>query len=262
MKSEQIIAALALLLAMLGPLRAQEKSFKPVQDALPVPPPADAIVLFDGKQTNHFLSMGGGAMNWQVQDGELISTKGGRNANHLVSHLHFRDVDIHVEFMLSPSGSGNSGVYIHGNYELQIIRSHGKNKIGQGDMGAIYGFAKPLVNAARPPGQWQVYDIRYRAPRRDKNEKITEQGSITAWLNGQLVQKETRFGEPRSKYHPYRHGTTPYLQKIWARQKTTMQGPVFLQDHGHPTRFRNVWVRPLDKKAFFYDPKKDSAPSS
>ena len=262
MKSEQIIAVLALLLAVLGPLRAQEKSFKPVQDSLPVPPPADAIVLFDGKRTNHFLSMGGGAMNWEVQDGELISTKGGRNANHLVSHLHFRDVDIHVEFMLSPSGSGNSGVYIHGNYELQIIRSHGKKNIGQGDMGAIYGFAKPLVNAARPPGQWQVYDIRYRAPRRDQNEKITEPGSITAWLNGQLVQKETRFGEPRSKYHPYRHGTTPYLQKIWSRQKKTMQGPVFLQDHGHPTRFRNVWVRPLDKKAFFYDSPKEPTPGS
>ncbi len=260
MKPCHTIAALFLLQATLGPLAAQEKPFAPAQDVLPVPPPQDAIVLFDGKKTNHFLSMTGEAMNWKVQDGELISTRGGRNSNHLVSTLHFRDIDIHVEFMLSPSGSGNSGVYLHGNYELQIIRSHEKKKIGQGDMGALYGFAKPLVNAARPPDQWQVYDIRYRAPRRDEKEKITEQGSITAWLNGQLVQNKTRFGEPRSKYHPYRHGTTPYLQKIWARQKKTMQGPVFLQDHGHPTRFRNVWVRPLDEKVFFYDPQKDSAP--
>jgi hypothetical protein len=260
MKSRQITPVLVLLLAVLDPLAAQEKPFAPAQQVLPVLPPQGAIVLFDGKKTNHFLGMNGEAMNWKVQDGELISTKGGRNANHLVSQLHFRDIDIHVEFMLSPSGSGNSGVYIHGNYELQIIRSHGKNKIGQGDMGAIYGFAKPLVNAARPPGQWQVYDIRYRAPRRDAKGKIVEQGSITAWLNGQLVQKATRFGEPRSKYHPYRHGTTPYLQEIWKRQKQTMQGPVFLQDHGHPTRFRNIWVRPLDKKAFFYDPKTDPEP--
>jgi hypothetical protein len=260
MKPCHTIATLFLLLATLSPVAAQEQPFAPGQDVLPVPPPQDAIVLFDGKKTNHFLSMSGEAMNWKVQDGELISTRAGRNVNHLVSTLHFRDIDIHVEFMLSPSGSGNSGVYLHGNYELQIIRSHGKEKIGKGDMGAIYGFAKPLVNAARPPDKWQVYDIRYLAPRRDEDEKITEQGSISAWLNGQLVQNKTRFGEPRSKYHPYRHGTTPYLQKIWARQKKTMQGPVFLQDHGHPTRFRNVWVRPLDDKAFFYDPQKDSAP--
>ena len=261
MKSRPITPVLVLLLAVLDPLAAQEKQFAPAQEVLPVPPPRDAIVLFDGMKTNHFLGMNGGTMNWKVQDGELISTKGGRNANHLVSTLHFRDIEIHVEFKLSPSGSGNSGVYLHGNYELQIIRSHGKTKVSQGDMGALYGFSKPLVNAARPPDQWQVYDIRYRAPRRDKDEKITEQGSITAWLNGKLVQNKTRFGEPRSKYHPYRHGTTPYLQEIWKRQKQTMQGPVFLQDHGHPTRFRNVWVRPLDDKAFFYGAGKDSATS-
>jgi hypothetical protein len=261
MKSWKITPVLVLLLGVLDPLAAQQKPFAPDQDVLPVPPPQDAIVLFDGKKTNHFLSMNGEAMNWKVQDGELISTKGGRNANHLVSTLHFRDMEIHVEFKLSPAGSGNSGVYLHGNYELQIIRSHGKSKVSQEDMGALYGFAKPLVNAARPPDQWQVYDIRYRAPRRNKDEKITEQGSITAWLNGELVQNKTRFGEPRSKYHPYRHGTTPYLQEIWKRQKQTMQGPVFLQDHGHPTRFRNIWVRPLDEKAFFYDPEKDPGPA-
>ena len=261
MKPWQTITALAMLLGTLHPVSGQPVPFRPAQEVLPVPAPQDAIVLFDGKKINHFLSMTGEAMNWNVTNGELISTKGGRNANHLVSKLHFRDIDIHVEFKLSPSGSGNSGVYLHGNYELQIIRSHGKTKIGKGDMGALYGFAKPLVNAARPPEQWQVYDIRYRAPRRDAKEKIIEQGSITAWLNGQLVQKETRFGEPKSKYHPYRHGTTPYLQKIWKRQKKTMQGPVFLQDHGHPTRFRNVWVRPLDDQAFFYRPEADSAPT-
>ena len=229
MTPTQTTAAVIILLAFLSPLYGQQAEFAPAQDVLPVPAPKDAIVLFDGKKTNHFLSMTGHPMNWNVKEGELISTRGGRNANHLVSTLHFRDIDIHVEFKLSPSGSGNSGIYLHGNYELQIIRSHGKEKIGKGDMGALYGFAKPLVNAARRPSEWQVYDIRYRAPRRDEDEKIIEKGSITAWLNSQLVQKETRFGEPKSKYHPYRHGTTPYLQKIWARQKKTMQGPVFLQ---------------------------------
>ncbi len=228
-----------------------KSQFKPDQSKLPVSPPADAVVLFDGK-VNQFLSMAGGKIDWAVEDGCLVSARGKRRSNHLVSKFHFRDADIHVEFMLPAKGSGNSGIYIHGNYELQIFKSHDKKKLDQGHMGAIYGFAPPLVNAAKPPGEWQVYDIRYQAPRRDKSGKIVEEGQITAWLNGQVVQKGTRFGEPRSKYHPFRYGTTPYLQTIWAKQKETMVGPVFLQDHDSPVRFRNVWVRPLDKLATEY----------
>jgi hypothetical protein len=198
--------------------------------------------------------MDGKEINWPVEDGALVSTRGKRRSNHLVSKLHFRDAEIHVEFKLPQKTSGNSGIYLHGNYELQIYNSFGKETLGMGDMGAIYGFAEPQANACRPPGEWQVYDIQYRAPRRDKSGKIVKKGSITAWLNGQRVQNNTRFGEPRSKYHPYRYGTTPYLQKIWKRQKQTMTGPVFLQDHDSPVKFRNIWVRPLDNHAFIYDP--------
>lgn len=160
--------------------------------------------------------------------------------------MRFRDADIHVEFQLPAKGSGNSGLYIHGHYELQIINSIGKEKLTQEDMGALYGFSAPAVNASRQPGEWQVYDVRFRAPRRDADGKITEEGSLTAWLNGQKVQDGTCFGEPRSKYHPYRHGTTPYLQQLERELKQTSTGPLFLQDHDSPVRFRNVWVRPLD----------------
>ncbi len=235
------------------------EDFAPKQDKLPVDPPKDAIVLFDGKDTNLFLNKHGEAPRWPIEDGALVSSPGGGNTNHLVSKLHFRDADIHVEFMLPEKGPGNSGVYIHGNYELQIFNSAGKDKPTMDDIGAVYGFAKPLVNAGRKPGEWQVYDIRYRAPRRDADEKaggkITEEGSITAWLNGQKVQDNTRFGEPRSVYHPFRYGTTDYLKAIGERQKQTSVGPVFLQDHGNPVRFRNVWVRPLDDKAKQYEMK-------
>ncbi len=229
------------------------EEFTPKQTDLPVAPPKNAIVLFDGKKQNLFLNKEGGEIDWPIEDGALVSSKGSRRANHIVSKLHFRDADIHVEFMLPEKGSGNSGVYIHGNYELQVINSSGKKNPGSGDAGAIYGFAKPLVNACRKPGEWQVYDIRYRAPRRDESGKIVEEGAITAWLNGQKVQDNFRFGEPRSTYHPYRYHATPYLKDIWTRQKKTMTGPVFLQDHHNPSRFRNVWVRPLDDHAFLYE---------
>jgi len=228
--------------------------FEPKQDKLPVAVPPGGTVLFDGSGSTKFLSKTGEKINWPVTDGQLVSTKGGQNSNHIVSAIHFRDAVIHVEFLLPPKGSGNSGVYIHGNYELQIIRSHEKKTLTQKDMGAVYGFAKPLVNAARKPGEWQVYDILYEAPRRDGKQKIVKQGSITAWLNGQLVQKNTRFGEPRSVYHPYRHQTTPYLKAIFEKQKKTMTGPVFLQDHGHAVRFRNVWILPLDDESKIYKP--------
>jgi hypothetical protein len=228
--------------------------FKPDQSKLMAKPPKDAIILFGGTKDHKFLGKTGGKTNWPLEDGAIVSTAAGGNGNHIVSSVHFRDADIHVEFMLPKKGSGNSGIYIHGNYELQIINSFGKKKIGKGDVGAIYGFHNPLVNAGLERSEWQIYDIRYRAPRRDKDQKIIKDGSITAWLNGKKVQDGAKFGEPRSVYHPYRYRTTDYLKAIWKKQKATTVGPVFLQDHGNAVRFRNVWVRPLDDKAMTYKP--------
>ena len=225
--------------------------FRPDQSLLDTPAPQGAIVLLDAK-SHQFLSMSGQGIDWKRQDDGLVATKSENRVNHIVSQWHFQDADIHVEFMVSELAEGNSGIYIHGHYELQIFNSFGKKEITDHDQGALYGFSKPLVNASKEPGQWQVYDIRYRAPRRDAKGKIIEPGEVTAWLNGQLVQDRARFEEPKSVYHPFRYGTTDYLKKISSQQLTTSVGPVFLQDHGSPTRFRNVWILPLDDKAILY----------
>ena len=230
-----------------------ETDFAPDQSKLPATQPDESIVLL-GPQTNRFIGRNGTAVDWPIDAGVATSTHGGSNFNHILSTVHFRDADIHVEFMLPEKGPGNSGIYIHGNYELQILNSHDKAKITMDDMGALYGFQPPLVNAAKPPGQWQVYDIRYRAPRRNKKGKIVTPGSVTAYLNGQKVQQSTRFQEPRSSFHPYRHGVTDYLKKIGQQQKQTSVGPLFLQDHNNPVKFRNVWIVPLDDQVMEYEP--------
>jgi hypothetical protein len=180
-----------------------------------------------------------------VEDGTLVvnTTKG--HANHIVSKALFQDADIHAEFMVDPAAHGNSGLYLHGHYEMQIYDSFGVEPPTEQDEGALYRFGPPLVNAARRPGEWQVYDIRFIAPRRDAAGRITKAGSVTAWLNGKLVQNGLTFTEPRSPYVPYRHGATDYLRGIEKELRATGRGPLFLQDHGSPTRYRNVWVRPL-----------------
>ena len=234
--------------------------FIPNQTQMGLRPPMGSVVLLS-TETNRFLSKDGGPSNWRIENGVITSTGNASdaksNTNHVVSEVHFRDADIHVEFKLPAKGKGNSGIYIHGNYELQILKSFEKGstqELSHHDVGALYGFAKPLSNASKPAQQWQVYDIRYRAPRRSPDGSINTNGEITAWLNGILVQHATTFAEPRSVYHPYRYGTTDYLKTIWQRQKETSVGPVFLQDHGDPVKFRNIWIKPLDDKSQPYKP--------
>ena len=223
--------------------------FRPVQQPLPVKPPPGAILLFgDGSEPGgpKFTNMAGGPIDWVIEDGTLVMSKTKGHANHLVSVPVCRDADIHAEFVTSPQASGNSGLYIHGHYEMQIFDSFGVDPPTDQDEGSLYRFGKPLVNASRRTGEWQVYDIRFIAPRRDATGTITTPGSITAWLNGRLVQDGIEFTEPRSPYIPYRHGVTDHLRAIEKTQRATGKGPLFLQDHGSPVRFRNVWIKPLE----------------
>ena len=211
--------------------------------------PSDAIVLFDGGSTDAFLNVKGTPCQWPVADGAMTVRDG-----FIVSKLHFRDAQIHVEFAVPNDGkkggsAGNSGVYLFGMYEMQILNSYENPVTPKETIGALYGIAAPLVNAARKPGEWQVYDILYTAPRRDEDGKVVERGEITAVLNGVLVQYKTHFTESLSRYNPLVYKKTPYTDKIRASILKTDCGPLFLQDHNSPVRFRNIWIRPLDDKA-------------
>jgi hypothetical protein len=226
-------------------------AFHPVQSPLPVTPPAGAVVLVpervdDAATLMTFVGMNGGPIDWKADDGTLVVHSTTSHANHIVSTAVFRDADIHAEFMTAPEAKGNSGLYLHGQYEMQIYDSFGVQPPTEQDEGSLYRFGKPIVNASLPTGQWQVYDIRFIAPRRDASGTIVTPGNVTAWLNGRLVQNELRFTEPRSPYTPYKHGVTDYLKGVEKHLLATGEGPLVLQDHGSPARFRNVWIKRLD----------------
>ncbi|MFM8709405.1 MAG: DUF1080 domain-containing protein, partial [Planctomycetia bacterium] len=226
-------------------------AFHPLQSPLPVKPPAGAVVLLPERvdattDLTAFVGMAGGPIDWQIDDGTLVVQTTAEHANHIVSRMVFRDADIHAEFLTSPVAKGNSGLYLHGHYEMQIYDSFGVEPPTEQDEGGLYRFGKPIVNASRPVGEWQVYDVRFIAPRRDAAGTIVKPGSVTAWLNGKLVQNELRFTEPRSPYTPFKHGATDYLAGLEKKLLATGEGPLFLQDHESPTRFRNVWIKRLD----------------
>ena len=221
-------------------------AFRPDQSSLPVPPPPNAVILVGSGVEPKFTSMAGGPIDWEVEAGSLVVTRTKSHANHIASSVMFEDADIHAEFMVSPLAHGNSGLYIHGHYEMQIYDSFGVENFTIQDEGSLYRFSKPLVNASRPAGEWQVYDIRFIAPKRNADGSLRSAGTLKAWLNGRLVQDGVTFTAPRSPYIPFRHGVTDYLRGVEKQLKATGKGPLFLQDHGSPTRFRNVWIKPIE----------------
>lgn len=210
--------------------------------------PSDAVVLYDGGTTDAFVGVDGEPCTWESKDGVLTVGKG-----FIVSKLHFRDAQLHVEFMVPTEAAGNSGVYIHGHYELQISNTAGSTKPDKEMIGSLYRFTPPLVNAGRKAHEWQTYDIVYRAPRYNGQGKIAEPGSVTAFLNGVLVQNDTKFTDPRSPYTPYVYRNTPYTGRILASLKQTDAGPLYLQDHQSPVKYRSVWIRPLDDRAKVFE---------
>jgi Domain of Unknown Function (DUF1080) len=199
-------------------------------------PPSDAIVLFDGKDLSHWRGTKDRPAAWKIDEGALIAKPG---SGDLISKDEFGDCQLHLEFAspTPPRGRdqdrGNSGVMFFNRYEVQVLDSFQSITYADGQAGAIYGQYPPLVNASLEPGQWQTYDIIFTAPRFRPDGSVESPAFVTMLHNGVLVHNHTAVLGPMSyrrmpKYTP--HGP---------------KGPILLQDHGHPVRFRNIWVREI-----------------
>jgi Domain of Unknown Function (DUF1080) len=203
---------------------------------VPGKPPSDAIVLFDGKDLSQWLDKDNGPAKWKVANGyfEVVPKTG-----YIHTKTPFGDCQLHVEFSepVPPKGEsqerGNSGVFLMGLYEIQVLDSYENKTYADGQAGAVYGQYPPLVNASRPPGQWQWYDIVFHGPHFDSSGKLLGPARITVFHNGVLIQDNV---EPTG---PTAHGERPPYKP--GPDKL----PLALQDHGNPVRYRNIWIREL-----------------
>ncbi|MCM8570626.1 DUF1080 domain-containing protein [Gramella jeungdoensis] len=200
--------------------------------------PSDAIVLFDGKDLDHWVSQKDTTQPspWKIKDGyfEVIPGTGG-----IQTKMEFGDVQMHIEWSApdeienSGQGRGNSGLFFQNRYELQILDSYNNRTYSNGQAASIYKDQPPLVNAMRSPDRWNTYDVIYTAPRFKKNGDLDTPARITVLHNGVVVQNNATI-----------HGLTLYIG-LHNYPEAHGKDVIALQDHGTPVQFRNIWVRKL-----------------
>lgn len=225
------------------PLHSMDRPQPPivhVRAVAPVPPPSDAIVLFDGTSLANWRvsdsTHKAGAAKWKVVNGYMEVVAG---SGSIETTRAFEDAQLHVEWRAPtpPKGEGqergNSGVFLMGTYEVQVLDSYGNVTYPDGQAAAIYGQFPPLVNASRPPGEWQTYDIVFHAPRFDSDGKLLSPARMTVFHNSVLVQDDVTLTGPTR--HTERAPYAAHPDKL----------PLSLQDHGNPVRYRNIWIREL-----------------
>lgn len=208
-------------------------------DAAPIPAPSDAIVLFDGASLDAWRADADKPAAWSFDrtlGGAMHVTPG---KGGLFTKQSFGDVQLHIEFATPADVKGdgqergNSGVYLQGRYEVQVLDSFNSPTYSNGQCGAIYAQHPPLVNACRKPGEWQTYDIIFLAARFDDAGTRTAPARMTVIHNGVLIHDHAELnGETTAA--PNKEGKA--------------DGPLYLQDHGNPVRYRNIWIRPLSAK--------------
>ena len=198
--------------------------------------PSDAVILFSGRDLSQWMQQDGSPAKWKVENGYFEVVPG---SGSIDTRQGFGDCQLHLE-LWEPvpvtgqgQGRGNSGVFLMGLYEIQVLDSYENRTYADGQAAAVYGQYPPLVNASRPPGQWQSYDIVFHGPRFGQDEKLLQPAHLTMFHNGVLVHDNVELSGPTGhrKRPPYKaHGA-----KL----------PLSLQDHGNPVRFRNIWIRQL-----------------
>ncbi len=241
-----ISAGIATLLVF--PALAQQNKMKPEETEVWEPEPrmvttatdrapSDAIVLFDGTSTDQWVSGkdGSSPAEWVVADGALTVVSG---KGEIRTKGEFSDYQLHVEWK-SPTeivgegqGRGNSGIFMQGLYEVQVLDSYNNRTYSNGQAASLYKQRIPLVNATKPPGEWQTYDIIWTAPRFNADGMLISKARVTVIHNGVLVQNNVELDGP-----------TEYIGI--PKYKAHGPGPIVLQDHGNPVSFRNIWIRPL-----------------
>jgi len=196
--------------------------------------PSDARILFDGVTLDKWQHADGGEVQWKIENDVLRIVPG---TGDIFTKVGFGDCQLHVEWMIPENnyGSGNSGIYLMGRYEVQIFNSYQNDtKIYyNGQTGSLYKQHKPLVNASRPRGQWESFDIIFNAPQFDSSGKLLKPAKFTVLQNGVLIQKEATL-----------KGITTH-EKLTGYEYHRSKEPLMIQDHGDPVRFRNIWIREL-----------------
>jgi 3-keto-disaccharide hydrolase len=205
----------------------------------PGQPPSDAIVLFNGKDLSNWESVKGGEAKWKVGDGYFEVASG---TGDIQTKQGYGDCQLHVEWATPnpPRGKdqdrGNSGVFLHGLYEIQVLDSYQSVTYADGEAAAVYGQFPPLVNACRPPGQWQTYDIVFHGARFDAAGVLLRRATVTVIQNEVLVQDHVKMMGPTAHMH-----RPPY-------EAAAEKLPLGLQDHNHPVRYRNLWLREIPEE--------------
>jgi hypothetical protein len=198
--------------------------------------PSDAIVLFGGDDLSEWESVAGGPAKWSVGSGALTVSKGTGNIR---TRQVFGDCQLHIEWRAPEKiegegqGRGNSGVFLQGRYEVQVLDSYDNATYVNGQAASLYKQYVPLVNASRKPGEWQTYDIYFRAPRFSADGTLRKPAYVTVVHNGVLVQDHVAI----------KGGTVNRGASSYARHDA--KEPLVLQDHGNPVSYRNIWIREL-----------------
>jgi hypothetical protein len=205
-------------------------------NTMPQTPPESAVILFNGKDLNNWTTRDGKPAGWTIADGVITVVP---RTGDIMTKEQFTDFMLHLEFMppdmpeATGQAKGNSGVFLQGRYEIQVLDSYGIETPGMGDCGAIYNQHAPLVNACKPPLQWQTYDVVFRAPRLDDAGNVVEKTRVTVLQNGLVIQNNVEL---------------PGATGGSVGQDVGEPGPLLLQDHGNLMKFRNIWAVPLPLK--------------